>query len=97
MILIGLEKLNHFGKRHQDASGSLETWRRITKDASWRHRVDVLNDFPKAKMLKGNRARFEISGKKYRMVCEIDYADKILEVRWVGTHADYNKIDPITI
>lgn len=31
------------------------------------------------------------------MVCEIDYADKILEVRWVGTHADYNKIDPITI
>lgn len=97
MKIIGLQQLNKFGKRHYGAAASIGTWKRITEDAVWLHRNHVLRDFPKAKMLKGKRARFEISGKKYRLICEIDYADQIVEVRWIGTHAEYNKIDPTTI
>ncbi|GAA4315717.1 type II toxin-antitoxin system HigB family toxin [Compostibacter hankyongensis] len=97
MQIVGLKKLNDFWKRHRDAGSSISTWRKITSDAEWRNRSHVLRDFPKAKILKYKRARFEISGKRYRMVCEIDYADQIVEVRWIGTHDAYNKIDPTVI
>jgi mRNA interferase HigB len=97
MNIIGLQKLNRFAKEHRDAASSIQTWKRIAEDAEWRHRHHVLRDFPKAHILKNKRARFEISGKRYRMICEIDYPDQIVEVRWIGTHSEYNSIDPVTI
>lgn len=97
MLIVYLEKINAFAKEHANARKSLRTWVNIVKQASWKARQDVLWSFPKAKMLPNNRARFEIVHNIYRMVAYIDYNDQIVQIRFIGTHSEYDRIDPATI
>lgn len=97
MLIVYLEKLNAFAKKHADARKSLATWKSTTEEAAWKNRQDVLKDFPKAKMIANNRARFEIVHNTYRLIGYIDYDDQIVEVRFIGTHTEYDRIDTETI
>ncbi|HKC36477.1 MAG TPA: type II toxin-antitoxin system HigB family toxin [Chitinophagaceae bacterium] len=97
MLIVYLEKLNVFAKNHANARKSLATWKATTEEAIWKTKQDVLRDFPKAKMIANNRARFEIVHNTYRLIALIDYDDQIVEVRFVGTHNEYDRIDPATI
>ncbi len=97
MLIIGLNLLNDFSKKHADSRKSLQVWHIVTEKAIWKKKQDVLNDFPKAKIIKNNRARFEITHNQYRLISEIDYNDSIIEIRYIGTHSNYDKINPATI
>lgn len=97
MNIVYLEKLNEFGKKHAHARKSLAAWKAVVQSTAWKKKQDVLSDFPKAKMIKNNRARFEIVHNIYRLIVFIDYDDGIVEVRFVGSHKDYDRIDPSTI
>lgn len=97
MRVFYLSRLNDFGKKHADARKSLSTWKDIVQKAKWQNKQDVLNDFPNAKMIKNNRARFEIRHNTYRLIAQIIYDEGYLEIRFVGTHNEYDKIDAETI
>jgi len=97
MLIVYLDRLNVFGKKHANARKSLAVWKMVVERTSWRKKQDVLIDFPKAKMIKNNRARFEIVHNTYRLISQIDYEDQIVEIRFIGTHNEYDKIDPETI
>ncbi|SRR5258705_3350382 len=94
MIIIYLERLNEFGIRHADARKSLATWQDVTEKAKWKNKQDVLNDFPNAKMIKNNRARFEIKHNTYRLIVFISYDAQTVVIRFIGTHTEYDRIDP---
>ncbi|MDP4263379.1 MAG: type II toxin-antitoxin system HigB family toxin [Bacteroidota bacterium] len=97
MLIVYLEKLNAFAKNHANARKSLATWKATTEEAIWKNKQDVLRDFPKAKMIANYRARFEIVHNVYRLIAYIDYDDRIVEIRFIGTHNEYDRIDPATI
>ncbi len=97
MLIINPILLNHFAKQHANARRSLAAWRKATEEANWKKSQDVLRDFPNAKMLPNKRARFEILHNTYRLVAELDYEDGILDIRFIGTHNEYDKIDATTI
>ena len=97
MLIVYLEKLNAFAKNHANARKSIATWRSATEQAIWKNKQDVLNDFPKAKMIANNRARFEIVHNTYRLIVKINYEAQIVQIRFIGTHTEYDRIDPATI
>jgi mRNA interferase HigB len=97
MLIVYLEKLNAFAKNHANARKSLATWQDLTEKALWKNKQDVLNDFPNAKMIKNNRARFEIKHNTYRLIVFINYEAQTVIIRFIGIHNEYDRIDPETI
>ena len=97
MTIVYLLKLDVFAKKHANARKSLSAWKTVVENVIWKKKQDVLTDFPKAKMLKHNRARFEIVHNAYRLIAEINYDDSIVEIRFIGTHNEYDGIDPQTV
>jgi mRNA interferase HigB len=97
MLIVYLEKLNVFAKNHANARKSIATWVSTTEETIWNSKQDVLRDFPKAKMIANNRARFEIVHNTYRLIVKINYDAHIVQIRFIGTHTEYDRIDPETI
>jgi mRNA interferase HigB len=62
--------------------------------ASWKGPAEVRAAFSSADMLAGNRIVFDIKGNTYRLVVQIKYAPLFLVfVRFIGTHAEYDRVD----
>ena len=72
-------------------------WMSVAKAATWRSANEVQASFSKAKVLNGERVRFEVAGGDYRMVVAFDFLRGIAFVKFVGTHAEYDRIDALTV
>ena len=97
MLIVNLRMIHKFSIEHADARKSLANWVHIVQRVKWKKKQDVLADFPKAKMIKDNRARFEIVHNKYRLIIFINYEAGTAVIRFIGTHNEYDRIDPSTI
>lgn len=80
-----------------DAETPLKAWHALTQQAAWSAPSAEKDQFRNAGVIGGNRVVFNIAGNKYRLVVRIDYRHHIVFVRFVGTHADYDRIDAETI
>jgi mRNA interferase HigB len=58
---------------------------------------EVQRAAPKSKVLNRERARFEVAGGNYRLVVAFDFRRQVAFVKFVGTHAEYNRIDALTV
>lgn len=100
MFLRGKNKLNAFCERHPDAKKQIEAWISKIKRSSWKRPQDLQADYGNAKTIP-NRAVFKIKGNTYRLVAHIKYAKEnhqgLVTVRFVDTHAEYDKIDANTV
>jgi mRNA interferase HigB len=97
MRIIAQRNLAGFAARHADAEVSLTHWLTVTKAARWLTTSDVQQWFPKAKVLNGERVRFEVSGGKYRLIVAFDFESQLCFVKFIGTHAEYDRVDALTI
>lgn len=95
--IIARNRLVAFWEKHPETEASLKHWHEVATAASWGSSLDVVSDFSKAKSLNGERVRFEVAGGDYRMVVAFDWDRSIAFIKFVGTHADYDKIDALTV
>ena len=86
-----------FYKKHADAAGPLKAWYSEARHAVWKTPPDIKTKFNSADFIQGNRVVFNIGGNKYRLIVKIAYIPGLVYIRFVGTHAEYDKIDAGTI
>jgi mRNA interferase HigB len=65
--------------------------------AGWKSTSEVQANFSKAKVLNGDRVRFEIAGGDFRLIAAFDFTRGIAFVKFIGTHAEYDRVDAMTI
>jgi mRNA interferase HigB len=93
MHVISRRTLITFWKAHADVEGSLRAWYAEAKSAIWKTPDDIKQRYRSADFLASNRDVFNIKGNDYRLVVKIHYNTGRLYIRFVGTHAEYDKID----
>jgi mRNA interferase HigB len=97
MRIVARSTLVAFWENHPDARASLSHWLRVAKAATWPDPRAVLTDFSKAKALNGERVRFEVGGGDYRLIVAFDFARQAAFIKFIGTHADYDRVDALTV
>lgn len=95
--IIAKRILRNFWVRHPKAKGPLEAWHQEVAAADWASPSAVKTHFRSASLLQDRRVVFNIAGNQYRLIVKINYAYRIVYIRFVGTHADYDAIDARTI
>lgn len=91
MQLIGLPLLEEFKRSHADVRGQLDAWVTAVKLAKWATPQDIKNWDARASFLAGNRVIFNVKGNSYRLVVKVRFQNGIVQIEWVGTHAEYDK------
>ena len=97
MRIITETKLKDYAEAHPDAKTALQEWSRIVKAAEWRSFADIKKSFNSVDAIGGQRDVFNIKGNHHRLVVVVKFTLQFILIRFIGTHAEYDKIDCRTI
>lgn len=98
MQIVAKKRPKEFWKKHPQARTPLETWHAVVGRAEWKKPADVKKAFGATiDFLGDNRIVFDIAGNKFRLVVHVSYEYKAVLIKFIGTHAEYEKIDAETV
>jgi mRNA interferase HigB len=95
--LIARRSLIAFATAHPETEVSLRRWWLMIEAARWTGMNDVAAAASKAKVLNGERARFEVMGGDDRLIAAFDFQRQIVFVKFIGTHAAYDRVDALNV
>ena len=95
MRIISKKILKEFYQKPEfaDSKSSLESWHREVLKLDWKTSSDIKKMYASASIINNETVVFNISGNKYRLVVKINYYAKIVFVKFIGTHKEYNKLN----
>lgn len=93
MRIVSRKKVVDYYTKHSTSKVALEDWYKKISKAKWVNLNQLKNDFLSADYVGNHRVVFNIKGNDFRLVVIIIYASQKVYVRWIGTHAEYDKID----
>ncbi|MCY4128885.1 MAG: type II toxin-antitoxin system HigB family toxin [Gammaproteobacteria bacterium] len=93
MRIVSRRTLREFWENYPDAEEPLQSWYREVEKANWDTPTDVKKKYGNASVIGNNRIVFNIKGITYRLVVRINYHARIVYVRFIGSHAEYDTID----
>jgi len=91
--IIAKKILRDFWQAHPDSEQQLKAWYQENSKAAWANPGKIKTAYPTASFLAGNRVVFNIKGNHYRLIVKINYDYKMIWIRFIGTHAQYDKIN----
>lgn len=94
MRVIAVSTLKVFWLQYPQAEQPLKAWLFEAKSASWHHPSEIKQHFSSASILQAGRVVFNIAGNKFRLVVAVLFASQTVLIKFIGTHAQYDRIDP---
>ncbi len=95
--IVAKKTLREFWEKYPESAQYLKTWYQTAKSSNWKSPNEIKQPYTNASILKDSRVVFNIKGNSYRLVVKFNYERQWAFIRFVGTHADYDKIDANTI
>ncbi|TDN89221.1 mRNA interferase HigB [Salegentibacter sp. 24] len=95
--IIAKRTLRKFWEKYSDSEKYLKTWYETAKSSNWKPPIDIKETYKNASILKDSRVVFNIKGNSYRLIVKFNYDRQWAFIRFVGTQAEYDKINADTI
>lgn len=89
--------LRNYWEKHSECEQYLKTWYDTAMSSNWTKPSDVKKTYASASILKGGRIVFNIKGNDFRLITKMNFEKQWIFIRFIGTHAEYDKIDAETI
>jgi len=93
MIITQRYILTEFADKHPDTVSAINKWVKHIEKAEWKNHNELKSDYPSADFVKNNRYVFNLKGNNYRLVVVVVFFAGEVNIRFVGTHAEYDKIN----
>ena len=97
MRIISRKKLRDFWQKHKNSEQALKAWFADAKHAQWTESMTIKKHYSNASFLSDNRVIFNIKGNQYRLIVVVRYEFRLVFIRFIGTHQEYDKIDATKI
>lgn len=91
--VIAKKILRDFWTGHNDCEQQLKSWFQEASKAEWKNSNEIKQEYPSASILNDNRIVFNIKGNKYRLIVKVNFSYQMIWIRFIGTHAEYDKIN----
>jgi len=91
--VIARKILREFWAKHSDCEQQLKAWYQEVEKAKWNNLNELKLEYPNASILENNRVCFNIKGNNYRLIVKINFPYQMVWIRFIGTHAEYDKIN----
>lgn len=95
--MIARRTLREFWVVHPSAEQPLRAWFSEATAGSWDSPQSIKDRYRHASFVGDNRVVFNIGGNKFRLITHVNYEFGIVYIKYVGTHADYNRVNPETV
>jgi mRNA interferase HigB len=95
--IIKQSTLARFAEANPKAKPAIARWIKLVRAAQWTSMNDIQMTVPGVVVLNGERARFEIAGGNFRLIVAFAFRHQIAFIKFVGTHAEYDKVDALTV
>lgn len=97
MRVISVPSLKAFWEANPRAEQPLKSWLDEARRAEWKTPQDIKNAYASASFVGDNRVVFNIKGNDYRLVIAVAYSFQAIYIKFIGTHAEYDRIDAVTV
>lgn len=97
MHIIKKQTLKDFWEKHKDSEPQLKAWHSDVEKANWKSFDELKNDYSTAKVVGSDRVVFKIKGNAYRLIAKISFLFQKCYIKFIGTHAEYDKVDAETV
>lgn len=97
MKIVAVGTLRDFWERHPDAEQSLKAWYDEARAATWASPAEVKAKYGNASIVGKNRVVFNIKGNSYRLIVAVAYKFQAIYIKFIGTHAEYDKVDAASV
>lgn len=95
--IITRKTLLEYCKKYPVAATALQEWYHELVNSDFRNFNELKKVYGNASLVADDRVVFNIMGNKYRLVVRMVFDFKAIQVKWFGTHAEYDKINVNTI
>ena len=93
MSVIAKKILREFWEKHNDCEQQLKSWYQEASSAEWKNSNEIKLEYPTASIIGDNRVVFNIKGNTYRLIIKLNFDYQMIWIRFIRTHAEYDKIN----